>query len=71
MAARAITLHLPGPLFEKIERRAREAHRSIEAELLEVVATAILEQEYGRLRRLPQPRVLNGAPHKDEESPIG
>ncbi len=41
MAARAVTLHLPGPLFEKIERRAQEAHRSIEAELLEVVSTAV------------------------------
>src|SRR5215218_8201701 len=41
MAARAVTLHLPDRLFEKIERRAQEAHRSIEAELLEVVSTAV------------------------------
>jgi hypothetical protein len=41
MAARAITLHLPVPLFEQIERRAQDAHRSIEAELLEVVSTAV------------------------------
>src|SRR5215218_1811113 len=41
MAARAVTLHLPDLLFEKIERRAQEAHRTIEAELLEVVSTAV------------------------------
>lgn len=48
MAARAVTLHLPGPLFEKIERKAQEAHRSIEAELLEVVSTAVpAAEEFG------------------------
>jgi len=45
MAARAVTLHLPAPLFEKIERRAQDAHRSIEAELLEVVSTAVPAEE--------------------------
>jgi len=41
MGARAITLHLPAPLFEQIERRAQDAHRTVEAELLDVVSTAV------------------------------
>ena len=41
MAPRTVTLQLPGPLYEQIEHRAAEAHRSIELELLDVVATAV------------------------------
>jgi plasmid stability protein len=41
MPARTITLQLPGPLYEQIEHQAAEAHRSVEAELLDVVATAV------------------------------
>ncbi len=41
MSARAVTLQLPGPLYDQIEHRAAEAHRSVEAELLDVVATAV------------------------------
>lgn len=40
MNARAVTLQLPGPLYDQIEHRAAEAHRSVEAELLDMVATA-------------------------------
>jgi len=36
-----ITLNLPAPLYERLEQRARQAHRSVEDELLEVVATAV------------------------------
>jgi len=41
MSARAVTLQLPDPLYAQIEHRAAEAHRTIEAELLDVVATAV------------------------------
>jgi hypothetical protein len=41
MSPRTVTLELPGLLYEQIEQRAAEAHRSIEAELLDVVATAV------------------------------
>jgi plasmid stability protein len=41
MSARAVTLQLPGRLYDQIEHRAAEAHRSIEAELLDVVANAV------------------------------
>lgn len=40
MAAQAITLHLPGPLYERLKRRAEERHRTLEAEILDAVATA-------------------------------
>jgi len=41
MSPRTVTLQLPGPLYDHIEQRAAEAHHSIEAELLDVVAAAI------------------------------
>jgi len=41
MSPRTVTLQLPGTLYEEIEHRATEAHRSVEAELLDVVATAV------------------------------
>jgi plasmid stability protein len=36
-----VTLELPGPLYQQLAHRAAEAHRSVEAELLDVVATAV------------------------------
>jgi plasmid stability protein len=41
MSPRTVTLQLPGPLYDHIEQRAAEAHHSIEAELLDVVAAAV------------------------------
>jgi plasmid stability protein len=41
MAVQAVTLHLPSPLYERLKRRAEQTHRSVEAELLEVVAAAV------------------------------
>ncbi len=38
MAARAVTLRLPEPLYDHFSRRAERAHRSLEAELLDAVA---------------------------------
>lgn len=41
MSTQSITLNLPAPLYERLTQRARQAHRSVEDELLEVVATAV------------------------------
>ena len=41
MAVQAVTLHLSSPLYERLKERAERTHRSVEAELLEVVATAV------------------------------
>jgi len=41
MTVQAVTLHLPSPLYEQVKRRAEQTHRSVEAELLEVVAAAV------------------------------
>lgn len=45
MAARAVTLRLPPPLYEHFQVRAERAHRSLEAELLEAVATVAADEE--------------------------
>src|SRR3954454_15133232 len=39
MAVQAVTLNLPGPLYERLARRAIKAHRTVEAELVDAVAT--------------------------------
>lgn len=39
MAVQAITVSLPGPLYERLARRAQRTHRSVEAELVDAVAT--------------------------------
>ena len=49
MTVHAITLQLPTPLYQRYQERAEETHRSVEAELLDVVASAAPEPE-----RLPQ-----------------
>ena len=41
MTVQSVTLHLPSPLYERLKRRAEQTHRSVEAELLEVVAAAV------------------------------
>ena len=41
MAVQAVTLHLPSPLYERLKQRAEQTQRSVEAELLEVVAAAV------------------------------
>jgi hypothetical protein len=45
MAAHAVRLHLPGPLYNHFQSRAERAHRSLEAELLAAVATVAAEEE--------------------------
>ncbi len=41
MTIQPITLNLPGHLYNRLKRRAEQAHRTVEAELLEVVASAV------------------------------
>lgn len=45
MAAHAVTLRLPAPLYDRFSSRAERAQRSLEAELLEAVATIAAEEE--------------------------
>lgn len=45
MAAQAITLQLPYPLYERFKRQADEARRTVEAEILDAVAHAAPETE--------------------------
>ena len=41
MVVQAVTLHLPSPLYARLKERAEQTHRSVEAEVLEVVAAAV------------------------------
>ena len=41
MTIQPVTLNLPGHLYNRLKRRADQAHRTVEAELLEVVASAV------------------------------
>jgi hypothetical protein len=41
MTTQTVTLNLPGAVYDRIKRRAEQAHRSIEIELLEAVAMAV------------------------------
>lgn len=40
---RTVTIQLPGSIYEQVEQRAAASHRSIEAEIVEAVATALSE----------------------------
>jgi plasmid stability protein len=41
MASQTVTLNVPEGLFDRLRRRARDANRTVEAELLEVLAAAV------------------------------
>jgi hypothetical protein len=41
MHGQSITLHVPDALYDRLKQRAEQADRSVEDEVLEVVATAI------------------------------
>lgn len=41
MSSQSITVNLPDPLYEQLKQRASLTHRTIEAELLEVVSTIV------------------------------
>ncbi|MDO9018051.1 MAG: hypothetical protein Q8S73_06225 [Deltaproteobacteria bacterium] len=38
-----MTVNLPGPLYERLARRATRTHRTVEAELVDAVATSLDE----------------------------
>ncbi len=41
MTIQPMTLNLPGALYNRLKRQAEQTHRSVEAELLEAVASAV------------------------------
>src|SRR4051794_5098536 len=45
MAAHAIMLRLPTSLFQHFQTKAERAHRSLEAEILDAVATVAADEE--------------------------
>ena len=45
MGAQSVTVDLPSPLYERLVERAQQTHRSLEDELLDVVATAVPPDE--------------------------
>jgi hypothetical protein len=45
MAAHPVTLRLPETLYDLFQSRAERAHRSLEAELLDAVATVAADEE--------------------------
>jgi hypothetical protein len=45
MAAHAIMLRLPTPLFQHFQTKAEREHRSLEAEILDAVATVAADEE--------------------------
>ncbi len=44
MAVQAVTINLPGPLYERLARRATRTHRTVEAELVEAVTTSLSDE---------------------------
>jgi plasmid stability protein len=44
MAAQAVTVNLPEPLYQRLARRAIRMHRSVEAEIVEAVNTSLPEE---------------------------
>jgi plasmid stability protein len=45
MANQTLTLEVPGGLYTRLKERAEQAHRSVEAELLDVLATVVAEAD--------------------------
>lgn len=45
MVAQAVIVNLPGPLYERLVRRATKAQRTIEAELVDAVTTLFSEPD--------------------------
>ncbi len=41
MAVRTLTLKLPDPLYRRLQQRAKEAQRTIEAELMNLIASSV------------------------------
>ncbi|MGI8916281.1 MAG: hypothetical protein ACR2JY_21325 [Chloroflexota bacterium] len=45
MPARTVTLHLPGEVYERLQEQADQARRPLEAELLDVILSALQQQD--------------------------
>jgi len=45
MSTQTLTLHLPDPLYTRLQERARQFNRTLEAELLELLNTAVPADE--------------------------
>jgi plasmid stability protein len=45
MSTQTLTLHLPDPLYARLQERARQFNRTLEAELLEVLNSAVPVEE--------------------------
>ncbi len=45
MPNQAVTLHLPEPIYRQLSQRAAQTHRTIEAETLALLATALPEPD--------------------------
>ena len=45
MTVQAVTVNLPGPLYERLARRATRTHRTVEDELVDALATVVCEPE--------------------------
>jgi plasmid stability protein len=54
MSIEALTIHLPEGLYQRLQRRARESQRSLEAELLDVLSNAVRADE-----SLPETLAIN------------
>lgn len=44
MAAQAVTVNLPEPLYQRLAHRASRMHRTVEAEIVEAVNTSLPEE---------------------------
>lgn len=51
MTIQPVTSNLPAHLYNRLKRRAEQAHRTVEAELLEVVASAVPVADERRSQR--------------------
>ncbi len=47
MSLQAVTVNLPGALYERLVHRAQQSRRSVEAELVEAVMTAVPDEPDG------------------------
>ena len=65
-----LTLHLPDPLYMRLQERARQFNRTLEAELLEVLNTAVpaddslpgsLAEDVARLDRMDETELWRAA----------
>jgi plasmid stability protein len=70
MSTQTLTLHLPDPLYARLQERARQFNRTLEAELLEVLNAAVpveeslpdsLAEDVARLDGMDEPELWQAA----------